>query len=86
MSISTVVTFSEMVFSSARRYRSMKYSWQNRQAPFLRPSMVEACNETVAVRDGAAEREDTQSLQSHQMAAAASTAQAQHTAWSESCA
>merc|ERR1711935_967383 len=31
-----------MVFNSANRYRSMKYSWQNRQAPFLRPSMVEA--------------------------------------------
>merc|ERR1719264_1123229 len=31
-----------MVFSSARRYRSMKYSWQKMQAPFLRPSMVDA--------------------------------------------
>jgi hypothetical protein len=33
-----------MVLSSASRYRSIKYSWQNRHAPFLRPSIVEACN------------------------------------------
>ena len=42
--MSTVVTFKLIVFSSANRYRSMKYSWQNRHAPFLRPSMVDACN------------------------------------------
>lgn len=42
LSMSTVVIFSEMVFSSASKYRSMKYSWQKRQAPFLRPSMVDA--------------------------------------------
>ena len=28
--------------TSASRYRSMKYSWQNRHAPFLLPSIVEA--------------------------------------------
>jgi len=42
--MSTVVTLRLMVFSSASRYRSIKYSWQNRQAPFLRPSIVEAYN------------------------------------------
>ena len=42
--MSTVVTLRLMVFSSASRYRSIKYSWQNRHAPFLRPSIVEACN------------------------------------------
>jgi hypothetical protein len=42
--MSTVVTLRLMVFSSASRYRSMKYSWQKRHAPFLRPSIVEACN------------------------------------------
>ncbi len=40
--MSTVVILSEIVFSSARRYKSMKYSWQKMQAPFLLPSMVEA--------------------------------------------
>lgn len=40
--MSTVVTFNEIVFSSARRYKSMKYSWQKRQAPFRRPSIVDA--------------------------------------------
>lgn len=43
--MSTVVTLRLIVFNSASKYRSMKYSWQNRQAPFRRPSMVEACNE-----------------------------------------
>lgn len=37
-----ILTFRLMVFSSASRYRSMKYSWQNRQAPLRRPSMVDA--------------------------------------------
>ena len=41
--MSTVVTLREIVLSSAKRYRSMKYSWQNRQAPFRLPSMVDAC-------------------------------------------
>jgi hypothetical protein len=40
--MSTVVTLRLIVFSSAKRYKSIKYSWQNRQAPFRRPSIVEA--------------------------------------------
>ena len=40
--ISTVVIFNEIVLSSASKYKSMKYSWQKIQAPFRRPSMVEA--------------------------------------------
>ena len=40
--MSTVVIFSEMVFSSANRYRSMKYSWQKMHAPLRLPSIVEA--------------------------------------------
>merc|ERR1712029_627224 len=31
-----------MVFNSANRYKSIKYSWQKRHAPLRRPSMVEA--------------------------------------------
>ena len=49
--MSTVVTFKEIVFNSARRYKSMKYSWQNRHAPFLRPSIVDACkNKLIRIR------------------------------------
>ena len=40
--MSTVVIFNEIVLSSASKYKSMKYSWQKIQAPFRRPSMVEA--------------------------------------------
>ena len=40
--MSTVVTLRLMVFNSASRYKSMKYSWQNKHAPFRRPSIVEA--------------------------------------------
>ena len=40
--MSTVVTFRAIVLSSASRYRSIKYSWQKRHAPFRRPSIVEA--------------------------------------------
>jgi hypothetical protein len=38
----TQLPLREMVFNSASKYKSMKYSWQNRHAPFLRPSIVEA--------------------------------------------
>merc|ERR1712004_676020 len=31
-----------MVFNSASKYKSIKYSWQKMQAPLRRPSMVEA--------------------------------------------
>lgn len=36
------LAFKLIVFNSANRYKSMKYSWQNRQAPFRLPSMVDA--------------------------------------------
>lgn len=42
--MSTVVTFKDIVFNSANKYKSMKYSWQKRQAPLRRPSIVDACN------------------------------------------
>ena len=48
--MSTVVTFSEIVFSSASRYRSIKYSWQNKQAPFRMPSIVDACRKIKSWR------------------------------------
>ena len=41
--MSTVVIFKEIVLSSANRYKSIKYSWQNMQAPFRLPSIVDAC-------------------------------------------
>lgn len=37
------LTFRLIVFNSAKRYKSMKYSWQNKHAPFRRPSIVDAC-------------------------------------------
>uniref|UniRef100_A0A0K2UDK4 Uncharacterized protein n=1 Tax=Lepeophtheirus salmonis TaxID=72036 RepID=A0A0K2UDK4_LEPSM len=40
--MSTVVIFRDIFCSSARRYKSMKYSWQNKHAPLRRPSMVDA--------------------------------------------
>ena len=40
--MSTVVIFKEIVLSSANRYKSIKYSWQNMQAPFRLPSIVDA--------------------------------------------
>ena len=40
--ISTVVTLRLIVFNSAKRYKSIKYSWQKRHAPFRRPSIVDA--------------------------------------------
>jgi hypothetical protein len=48
--ISTVVTFRLIVFNSASKYKSMKYSWQNRQAPFRRPSIVDAWKMWIEVR------------------------------------
>lgn len=44
---SVYVTFKLIVFNSANKYKSMKYSWQNKHAPFRLPSMVDACNYTI---------------------------------------
>ncbi|KAJ8867075.1 hypothetical protein PR048_032937 [Dryococelus australis] len=42
--ISTVVTLRLIVFNSASRYKSMKYSWQNKHAPFRQMSSTTSCS------------------------------------------